>query len=163
MWISILKNHFDSVSKDFVPIVCTLHISTKNPQIFNSSTSIIYHLQTSHCYIIYSQGISKCKDLLTSQSKSSTKQIHHLRIFHETSRVLSFSNARVESRINNRQWNVNDRHVSTAAVSTLWAGAREGGRERQRESLDLGLREDLPVTSTREFRAKYLFIRLWYA
>lgn len=161
MWISILKNHFDSVSKDFVPIVCTLHISTKNPQIFNSSTSIIYHLQTSHCYIIYSQGISKCKDLLTSQSKSSTKQIHHLRIFHETSRVLPFSNARVESRINNRQWNVNDRHVSTAAVSTLWAGAREGGRDR--ECLDLGLREDLLVTSTREFRAKYLFIRLWYA
>lgn len=98
-----------------------------------------------------------------SQVRANQVQIHHLRIFHETSRVRPFSNAPGESRINNRQWNVNDRHVSTTAVPTLWTEGGEGRGGRGRVCLDLGLREDLPVTSTREFRAKYLFIRLWYA
>lgn len=67
-----------------------------------------------------------------SQVRANQVQIHHLRIFHETSRVRPFSNAPGESRINNRQWNVNDRHVSTTAVPTLWTG---GGEERERQSV----------------------------
>lgn len=119
----IFKNNFDP-KKDFVPI---LHILIKNPQIFNSSPSIIYENE-SLLYHIFARNIEVQR--FTHKSEQIKYKIHHLRIFHETSRVRPFSNVPGESRINNRQWNVNDRHVSTTAVPTLWIGGGEG-RERQ--------------------------------
>lgn len=158
MWILILKNHFDSKKISFINC---LHIPTKNSQNFSIQLqeTTIYKR---HCYTIY---------IYIYRKKYRSPKIYlQVRAKHKANPPSSnipwdfalqpFSNVHGKSRINNRQWNVNDRHVSTIAVSTLWV---RGGGGRGRECLDLGLRKDLPVTSTREFRAKYLFIRLWYA
>lgn len=99
----------------------------KNPQIFK-----IQQFGPLLPYI--REGISKSK----AQSKSTTNP----RIFHETWRVRSFSNAR-EWRINNRQWKTLTTDTCLPALFQPRLGAL-----------------DPAVTSTREFRAKYLFIRL---
>lgn len=156
MWILILKNHFDSKKISFINC---LHIPTKNSQNFSIQLqeTTIYKR---HCYTIYIYIARNIEvQRFTYKSEPSTKQIHHLRIFHETSRS-NLSPTFME----NRELIIDNETLTTdTCLLSLFQPFEWGEGGRGRECLDLGLRKDLPVTSTREFRAKYLFIRLWYA
>lgn len=135
-----------------------LHILIKNPQIFNSSPSIIYENE-SLLYHIFARNIE------VQRFTHKSEQIKYKSTIFEYSMRLHAYNLS-PTLLENRELIIDNETLTTDTCLPLLfqpfeQGEGRGGRGRV--CLDLGLREDLPVTSTREFRAKYLFIRLWYA